>query len=144
MGGFLGRLLGSKDAIQDVVSNVRDGLDALVYTDEEREHDAKAERAEAREMLIEWLRATQGQNLARRLIALIVVSLWVALYSFAAILATVGAWAGAEFTNAAGMLHDFANGMSTELMLVLAFYFGATHMAKLIDLGIAKSRGSSR
>ena len=139
---FLGRLFGSEGAVEGVIGGARAGIDALVYTEEERENDAKVERAQARSLLIEWLRNTQGQNLARRCIALIVVSMWAFMYFMAAVLSALSGWLGAEFMESAVTLQRFATGMSTELLVVLAFYFSATHLGKLIDLGIMRTKGA--
>ena len=139
MFALLGKIFGSQKAIDGVISSVKDGLDALVYTDEERENDAKKERAEARGLLIEWLKNTQGQNLARRVIALIVIAMWAAMYGVAAILSAVSVWAGGKALTAAEMLADFAAGMGTEVMVVIGFYFAAPHLGKFIDLGLKKA-----
>jgi hypothetical protein len=67
---FWGKIFGTENAINTTISAVKDGLDALVYTDEEKAGDAAKERTQARSMVVDWMQATQGQNLARRLIAL--------------------------------------------------------------------------
>ena len=72
VGGLLGRLLGSPRAIGAVASAARDGFDALVYTDQEKAREDAAERASARQHLIDWMRASQGQNVARRILAFMV------------------------------------------------------------------------
>ena len=67
---FFGRLFGTEKALEGVVEGVSKSLDALIYTDEEKAKEAARDRSEARRMVVDWLAATQGQNLARRLIAL--------------------------------------------------------------------------
>ena len=71
---FWGKLFGSEKALDGVVSGVTDGLDKLIYTDEERADAAATDRSEARKMVVQWMTATQGQNLARRLISLAINS----------------------------------------------------------------------
>lgn len=140
--GFLGRLFGGAKATKDALGFVRDGIDAIAYTSEEKAHDAMAERRDVREFLVRWMESTKGQNLARRLISLLVVGMWVLLYAGAALMAIISAWKGSEFTAASTMLHDFADGMSTETLLVLAFYFGAGHVGKLLDIGNERAKAA--
>ena len=45
---FLGRLFGTEKALTEIVKAGRDGLDALVYTSEEKAADAAAAITEAR------------------------------------------------------------------------------------------------
>ena len=49
---FLGKLFGSTKALEEVVGGVGRGIDALVYTDEERAGDAAKARSEARSMVV--------------------------------------------------------------------------------------------
>jgi hypothetical protein len=78
--GFLGRLFGSDKAMAGMVDGLKSGLDALVYTDQEKERDAAKERAAARDMLIGWMDKTQGQNIARRFLALVITFVWLFQY----------------------------------------------------------------
>jgi hypothetical protein len=77
---FWGKLFGTEKALNGIVDGVTNGLDALVYTDEEKAADAAADRSEARKMVVQWMAATQGQNLARRLIALSITGVWLSMY----------------------------------------------------------------
>ena len=78
--GILGKMFGSEKALGNIVGSVSRGLDSLVYTQQEKEQAAAAERAKAREMVLRWMESTQGQNLARRMIAVIVTSVWILQY----------------------------------------------------------------
>ena len=60
--GFWGKLFGTEKALSGIVDGVTKGLDALVYTDEEKAKDAAADRTEARQMVVGWMAATQGQT----------------------------------------------------------------------------------
>ncbi len=70
-----GWLMGGGKMAEKVADGVMAGADKLVYTDEEK---AEA-RAQAREWFLRYLQATQPQNVARRLIALILVALFAGL-----------------------------------------------------------------
>ncbi len=128
---FWGKMFGTDEAIKGAVGAVKDGLDALVYTDEEKANDAAKERSEARAMLVQWMEATQGQNLARRIISLAITGVWLTQYIVSQLAASVAIF----WTTKASQLNDLAklqlesaNDMSSAVMLILAFYFAAPHM----------------
>jgi hypothetical protein len=135
---FFGKLFGSDDAITKTIDVVSSGLDKLVYTDEEKAGDAARERTEARSMVVGWMNATQGQNLARRLIALSITGTWLGMYLISVLCGMV-----AVFTNSAGVVtadklnqvgviaKDAAVDMNPAVMLILAFYFAAPHMGDI-------------
>ena len=52
MWATVGKIFGTDKAITAVISNVSKGLDALVYTDEEKAGDAAKDRSEARKMVV--------------------------------------------------------------------------------------------
>ena len=135
---FWGKLFGTEKALTGIVDGVTNGLDALVYTDEEKAADAAADRSEARKMVVGWMAATQGQNLARRLIALSITGVWLSMYLVSVLCAMV-----AVFTNADGVVtaekinevgviaKSAAMDMNPAVMLILAFYFAAPHMGDI-------------
>lgn len=133
---FIGRVFGTEKALVKTVDSVTKGLDALVYTDEEKAADAASDRSEARKMVVGWMEATQGQNLARRLIALSITAVWLSMY-----LLSVGFSMLAVFLDSAEKISEVgeiaksaATDMNPAIMLILAFYFAAPHMS-----GIAKA-----
>lgn len=149
---FIGRLFGTEKALSGIVDGVSKGLDALVYTDEEKAGDAAKDRTEARQMVVQWMVATQGQNLARRLIALSITGVWLMMYLFSVFCGMV-----AVFTNEAGVItaekinmvsaiaKNSAMDMNPAVMLILAFYFAAPHMgdiAKAVTGKFSKSVNS--
>ena len=136
----VGKVFGSDSAIRSTAQALRDGIDALVYTDEEKEHDAKEERKEARQLLVSWVRETKGQNDARKSIAMIIVVLWALLFCTAAILSTLGVWWPAAIA-ASAAIGGFATGMGSELMLILGFYFAGPSMGKIVDIYKTKKEG---
>lgn len=128
---FWGKVFGTDEAIKGAVEAVRDGLDALVYTNEEKAVDAAKERSEARSMLVGWMEATQGQNLARRLISLAITGVWLFQYIVAQMAMSIAIF----WTTKANELNDLAtlnmksaDDMGSAVMLILAFYFAAPHM----------------
>lgn len=128
---FWGKVFGTDEAIKGAVGAVRDGLDALVYTDEEKSQDAAKERSEARSMLVGWMEATQGQNLARRLISLAITGVWLMQYIVAQIAMSIAIfWTSKakELNELATLNMKSADDMGSAVMLILAFYFAAPHM----------------
>lgn len=143
---FWGKVFGTDEAIKGAVDAVKDGLDALVYTEEEKATDAAKERSAARSMLVGWMEATQGQNLARRVISLAITSVWLFQYIVAQIAASVALF----WTEKAKELQDLynlnikaADEMSGAVMLILAFYFAAPHMGEFAQAIIGKFKGKT-
>ena len=136
---FLGRLFSSPKAIKQVASTTRSALDSLVYTDQEKAHDAAKDRAASRQYIIKWLEATQGQNLARRTIAMSILSLWLLTF-FAAIMCSIAAvWVtdSTQLRESAAILLSFAGEMSTEMALIMGFYFAAPYMGQIANTYVA-------
>jgi len=145
---FWGRVFGTEEALNTAVESVRDGLDALVYTDEEKANDAAKSRTEARAMVVEWMKATQGQNLARRLIALSITGTWLLMYLVSAVISMsapfidgVGFWTYDRVIHAGQIAAERASDMNPAVMLILAFYFAATHMGDLAKVALTKMKG---
>ena len=139
MFGFLGKVLGTDKALSKTIEVVSNGLDSLVYTDQEKAEDGKKERTEVRGMVVEWMRSTQGQNLARRIIALLIVVGWLSMYFGAMGLAVASVWVVApeRYQSSAEIVGNFAQGMNDAVMLILAFYFAAPHMGQIVGPALA-------
>lgn len=128
---FWGKLFGTDEAIKSTIGAVKDGIDALVYTEEEKAVDAAKERSEARSMLVGWMEATQGQNLARRLISLAITGVWLLQYLVSQVASSVAIFwydRAVQLNELAKLQLESANDMSPAVMLILAFYFAAPHM----------------
>lgn len=131
--GFFGKLFGSDKALEGIVTGVTKGLDALVYTDEEKANDAAKERSEARQMIVGWMAATQGQNLSRRLIALSITSVWLFGFVSSKIVAAIAIFSEDpdKLERLSTLLMDSSVEMNNAVMLILAFYFAAPHMGDI-------------
>jgi hypothetical protein len=141
--GFLGRLFGSDKAMAGMVDGLKSGLDALVYTDQEKERDAAKERAAARDMLIGWMDKTQGQNIARRFLALVITFVWLFQYLAAFGLGLAVVWVtdaaqAKRISESAEMVGGYADGMTGAMMLILGFYFAAPHLGSIIGPAMAR------
>lgn len=140
---FWGRIFGTEKALESAVDGVKKGLDALVYTDEEKAQDSAKERSEARSMIVGWMEATQGQNLSRRLISLVITGAWVSQYIMAQLVTIVAIWVQDPkvWRDTAEVLYRGAANMDAAVMLILAFYFAAPHMGGIIEALMGKLRG---
>lgn len=122
--GILSNIFGSSKNAETIVTGAAKGLDALFFT--------KEEKAQANQKLADWylqyLAATQPQNLARRLLALIVALLWAVLILFG-----IGIrWHSYEMS-------DFVFKTMNELvhqpfMMIMGFYFLA-HIVRTYQNG---------
>lgn len=140
---FWGKIFGTEKALTGIVDGVTNGLDALVYTDEEKASDATKERSEARLMVVKWMESTQGQNLARRLIALSITAVWLLMYLIKSAVAVVSVWVESPdmWLETAKVVGDSAESMNGAMMLILAFYFAAPHMGDIARAAMNKFSG---
>jgi len=143
MWSLIGRVFGSDKAASSLIDNVSKGLDKLVYTGEEKaEADARAV-TEARSMVIDWLRTTSGQNLARRILAFMVASVWLGFYVATAAVAIAGIWVSdpdvaEKLIESGDVLSERATQMNGAMMLILGFYFAAPHLGKVVDKALTR------
>ena len=137
--GFLGRLLGSPKALTDTVNAVSDGLGQFIYTKEEKAEDQAKAITEGRQMLIKWMETTQGQNLARRLIALSITAIWLLMFIGRMGLGIAGVWLqGAEWGDSAQVIGDNIEQMTGAVMLILGFYFASPYLGQITGVAMDK------
>ena len=143
IGETIGKIFGTDKAAGALIDNVSSGLDKLVYTSEEKAEAQAAAVTEARQMVIKWLEATSGQNLARRLLALMITAIWLLQYVFMMVMSTVSVWVKnpAAFVDSANVMGGYAETMKGAVMLILAFYFAAPHMGSVVQVALDKFGG---
>lgn len=137
------RIFAGPETIKTTVEAVRDGLDALVFTDEEKASEAAKERAEARGMVVKWMQGTSGQNLARRWLSIAITSVWLGQYLVAQIFTISTLWIypverRVAWRETAELMAGYAEQMNGAVMLILAFYFAAPHMGQIVDVAMAR------
>lgn len=135
---IFGKIFASEKAIDKSIDAVVNGLDKLVYTSEEKAEATAKARTEAQGILIDWLKNSSGQNLARRWLAMAITSTWLGQYLGGMAFALVSVFVrNIEEANrvlaASGILSGYANEMSGAVMLILGFYFAAPYMGTVID-----------
>lgn len=112
---LLGAIFGSSETSQELVKGAVLGIDKMIFTAEEK--------AEASQQLAAWwlkyLAATQPQNLARRLIALVIVLLWALLVVVGVAVWKVDpAYSGFIFSTLDNIVND-------PFLMIMGFYFAA-------------------
>tara|TARA_R100000808_G_C2121459_1_gene132680 strand:+ start:211 stop:684 length:474 start_codon:yes stop_codon:yes gene_type:complete len=142
IGALFGKIFGTEKALGSIVDGVSNGLDALVYTDEEKASDAAKDRSEARKMVIQWMETSKGQNIARRVIALMVTGVWLFQFVIAWLMNLWSVFVNNEISiklaDAAKVTSDSAETMIGAVMLILGFYFAAPHMGSLAKAAVQK------
>ena len=144
MFGVIGRMLGSPKQLGKLVDAGVSALDKLKYTAEEKAEDAaKAEAAQvgARIQLadatVEFMKATQPQNLTRRVLALGIGGTWLFTVVLSATLQVAAIWvdpATAGSMRQSSMLIDQQMAdIDQYMMVILVFYFGAPHAQGVIE-----------
>lgn len=138
--GLWSRLWGDEKALNTSVEAVRDGLDKMWYTREEETQDTIAAKQRATELMVEWLKATTGQNLARRLLALTITLVWLLQYLAALVFDLVAIWAldPKPWLAASKVTGDRANAMDGAMMLILGFYFAAPYADRISQYALER------
>lgn len=112
---FWGRVFGSDYALKKTVDGVVSGIDALAFTDEERAEFNKS----MINTLGNYMQSTSGQNIARRMIALIVSVIWSVLVVASVTCALSG------FDEAATIMYETLDShIDQPFMMIIGFYFG--------------------
>lgn len=112
--GILKTLFGSTDAAVQTAGTIAKGIDGLVYTDQE-----KADmRARSMDWFNEYAKSSQGQNVARRLIAVLVVAQWLLLINLGVALRLVSWLDESEY-----VFNVLDNLVKEPFMLIIGFYF---------------------
>ena len=140
---FVGKIFGTDKAIEGMVDGVSKGLDKLVYTKEEKAEDAAKAVTEARAYLIQWIDKSQGQNIARRFLALVITFTWLSMFTLSTGLDLAVVWVNTPDTLAnlrasSTLIGARAESMTGAMMLILAFYFAAPQMSKIVDVAMER------
>ena len=127
-------IFGSPDIVKESIAIIRDAGDALVYTDEEKAADRLKRSEQVDRLLISWMDTTKGQNLARRLLAVMITGVWLFMYVASFVVDVISVWSDkpALWVATSDQIGSYATQMNGAMMLILAFYFAAPHMDKIV------------
>lgn len=131
MNKIIGAIFGSSKNTETIVDGAVAGLDKIWFT--------KEEKAEANQKLSDWylqyLAATQPQNIARRLIAMVIVWLWWLLVVFGVICRGIELWVfdtvpeGVEYIYSEFIFKVLTEVVMQPFSIVVGFYF-LTHVVR--------------
>ena len=138
--GILGKIFGTEEAISKSIDLIASAGDKLVYTDEEKADDKAKRAAQIDTLLIRWMETTTGQNLARRLLAVMITCVWLTQYVVSMIINLTAVWVDDAklWHETAKVIGGYAEQMNGAMMLILAFYFAAPHMSGIVDVALNK------
>ena len=140
--GFLGKLFGSDKALDKVIDTGKELLDEAFYTDQEEAIDRAKAAEKSRAMIIDWIQASTGSRLARRVLAFAITGVWLLLHLVSTGFLTLGVWVNeglaAKLVESSQLLDVRSAGMQGAVMLILGFYFAAPYMGDLAKGALAK------
>jgi hypothetical protein len=160
MWNLIGKIFGSDKSIEKGLSMIESAGDKLWYTDEEKADDRAKKGEQVRAFMVNWMESTKGQNVARRMLAVGITFVWLSMYIVSTLMSVVAPWLDSsiqlndlgvviegtmsvyEKTMASSIALDVkADKMSGAVMLILAFYFAAPHMDKIVVAALEKFGG---
>lgn len=116
----------------EIIKGARDGLDALVFTDEEKSKMS----VEAFRLYLEWIEATKGHNVSRRFIAVVVVLLWAFLVLLEVTFKVIETLTGIMEGTSEYVFQVLSQQVSIPFATVVGFYFATQLLQRAI--GAAK------
>lgn len=116
MFGVLKSLFGSPDSTGKIVDAAVKGLDAMVFTAEEK----SLASAQMRDWYLKYLEATQPQNVSRRFLAILIGMIW----GFILLLAVLAWPFKAEYSDF--LFKVLVDSVNTPFGVILAFYFATS------------------
>lgn len=155
-----GKIFGTDKYVEKGLSIIESAGDKLWYTDEEKADDRAKKGEQVRAFMVNWMESTKGQNIARRTLAVAITFVWLSMYIISTLMGVAAPWLDSSLqVNDLGVviegavsvyektiassdaLDDKADRMSGAVMLILAFYFAAPHMDKIVVGALEKFGG---
>jgi quinol-cytochrome oxidoreductase complex cytochrome b subunit len=155
-----GKIFGTDKHVEQGLGIIERAGDALFYTDEEKTTDRNNKAQQIRQFITDWMETTKGQNIARRTLAVGITAVWLSMYLISTIIGVVAPWVDStipinelgqiiegsmstyeKLTASELSLDRKADRMSGAVMLILAFYFAAPYMGKVVVGAMEKFGG---
>lgn len=142
-GSVMGKIFVSEKSVEKAIDSVTSGIDKIWYTKEERADNEEARwnkqfeaRAKAQELMLDWMKASQGHNVARRWLTVQItrVWLWQMILGMAFAVASVWAKEPDRLLATAGIMQGYAAEMGAIVMIIVLFYFAAPHMGEALNI----------
>ena len=123
-------------------------IDKAFYTDEEKAEDKQRASDRKDQLIIDWIEASKGSNIARRFIAVLVTFLWVFLFVFGWAVSQYAIWSEKLTIEKLKLIQE-ANAPYLEqatgaMMLVLGFYFAAPFMGDIAKGALSRFSGKDK
>lgn len=123
-------------------------IDKAFYTDEEKAEDKQRASDRKDQLIIDWIEASKGSNIARRFIAVLVTLLWVFLFVFGWAVSQYAIWSEKLTIEKLKLIQE-ANAPYLEqatgaMMLVLGFYFAAPFMGDIAKGALSRFSGKDK
>lgn len=146
VGAFFGRLFGTDRAVEKVVDTATTLLDEAFYTDEEKAVSRAEARREAQGMVVEWMNATSGSRLARRVIAFMITGTWLFQHTMSTLMLSISVWTTdrsltGKLMGSSELLDARSAEMQSAVLLILGFYFAAPYMGDIAKSALTKFGG---
>ena len=142
------KIFGKLFASDKVVDSGISLIDKAFYTDEERAEDKQRASDRKDQLVIDWIEASKGSNIARRFIAVLVTLLWVFLFVFGWAVSQYAIWSEKLTIEKLKLIQE-ANAPYLEqatgaMMLVLGFYFAAPYMGDIAKVALNRFSGKAK
>jgi hypothetical protein len=142
------KIFGKLFASDKVVDSGISLIDKAFYTDEEKAEDKQRASDRKDQLLIDWMEASKGSNIARRFIAVLVTLLWVFLFVFGWAVSQYAIWSEKLTIEKLKLIQE-ANAPYLEqatgaMMLVLGFYFAAPFMGDIAKGALSRFSGKDK
>lgn len=142
------KIFGKLFASDKVVDSGISLIDKAFYTDEEKAEDKQRASDRKDQLIIDWIEASKGSNIARRFIAVLVTLLWVFLFVFGWAVSQYAIWSEKLTIEKLKLIQE-ANAPYLEqatgaMMLVLGFYFAAPFMGDIAKGALNRFSGKAK
>lgn len=142
------KIFGKLFASDKVVDSGISLIDKAFYTDEEKAEDKQRASDRKDQLIIDWIEASKGSNIARRFIAVLVTLLWVFLFVFGWAVSQYAIWSEKLTIEKLKLIQE-ANAPYLEqatgaMMLVLGFYFAAPYMGDVAKVALNRFSGKAK
>ncbi len=140
--------LGKMFASDKVVEGGMSLLDKAFYTDQEEAADKQRMAVHKDQLLINWLEASKGANIARRFIAFSVTLLWIFLFIFSWAVNQYAIWSEKLNMEKLQLIQSanapYLDQATGAMMLVLGFYFAAPFMGDIAKSAMSRFSGKAK
>jgi hypothetical protein len=142
---WFGKMFASDKVLEKGLGIIEKAGDALFYTEEEEANDTNLNMRHKDRILVNWIEASKGSNIARRFIAVLVSLIWSFLFVFSWLTTQLAIFSDTEEERIKLMTEanePFLTQSSGAMMLVLAFYFAAPYMGGVVKSALGMFAGN--